>query len=194
MTPAPSPRPTAARPSGPRTASTPPDDADSRPETPAPSPDAVHTALRALATGAPSSPPPRYRETVAEAEAATASAVDAAAFLRAGRLPELARAVADAESEAAAGSGRGAPPDGDAAATAERGRRALSTHRRLDSAIGRAFGPEGEDGNEDADENGKETAPDGESVGVRGPRGDDGDHFRSGRDIVLPRTDQSADR
>ncbi|MDS0298164.1 hypothetical protein NDI76_05370 [Halogeometricum sp. S1BR25-6] len=165
MTPAPSPGSTAGHPSGLRGAPRPPNDPaprSDRPETSAPSPDAVRTALRALATGAPSSPRPAFRETVAEAEAATASALDAAAFLRAGRLPELARAVADAEAAA-----RRDEFEGEAQTAAAAGRRALSTLRRLDSAVGRAFGSDGED---------------------------TGDHFRSGHDIVLPRTDQSADR
>jgi hypothetical protein len=74
-----------------------------------------------LATGTAPARKPAFRETVAEAEAATACAVEAAAFLDAGRLPELARAVADAKRAAETG-------------TAERGAEALATLRRLDAA------------------------------------------------------------
>ncbi|ELZ27309.1 hypothetical protein C474_18224 [Halogeometricum pallidum JCM 14848] len=159
---------------GSQTASDPSAVSDSKPEAPAPSPDSVRTALRALATDGPPSPGSAFRETVAEADAATPSAPDAAAFVCAGRLPELSRAVADAE---AAGETR----------VAATGRRALATLRRLDAAAGRAFGSDPEDAERVA-------TTDGGFDDSGGP-GDDGrDHFRRGHDIVLPRTDQSANR
>lgn len=172
MTRIPSSRSTAAR--GSQTASNQLSVSDSTPEAPTPSPDSVRTALRALATGGPPSPGSAFRETVAEADAATASAPDAAAFVRAGRLPELAQAVTDAE---AAGEAR----------VAATGRRALATLRRLDAAVGHAFGPDA------GDAESASTAGDGFDDSGE-PRGDARDHFRRGHDIVLPRTDQSANR
>ena len=88
---------------------------------PTPSPDAVRDALRALATGTAPARRPAFRETISEAEAATDCALEATAFLAAGRLPELARAVADAE-------------HADETGTAERGAEALAALRRLDAA------------------------------------------------------------
>ena len=93
----------------------------SPPDTPPPSPDAVRDALRALATGTAPARRPAFRETISEAEAATDCALEATAFLAAGRLPELARAVADAE-------------HADETGTAERGAEALAALRRLDAA------------------------------------------------------------
>ncbi|ADQ67926.1 hypothetical protein C499_16612 [Halogeometricum borinquense DSM 11551] len=86
-----------------------------------PNPEAVRDALRALATGTAPTTTQTFNERIADATAATECAIDAATFLRANRLPELARAVADAESAGET-------------TTAERGRRALETLRRLDSA------------------------------------------------------------
>jgi hypothetical protein len=198
VTPVPSPRSSAARPSGSRTASHSSNGSGSGAETPAP--DAVRTALRALATGAPP-PRPRYHETLADADAATDSALDAAAFLRAGRLPELARAVADAEA-AGRGETSGAVTSEEAAA-AERGRRALSTLRRLDAAVERAFGSRAGDEEESGGpaDAGRTAAEGRESAVTTGgtghpddPRVGHRDHFHCGHDIVLPRTDQSADR
>jgi len=101
-----------------------------------PSPDAVRRSLRALADGSapecrrvpadagpadPSSPPPE--SVVRDAERAAADALAAAAFLPAGRLPQL-----DAAITAAAARGDDT--------LAERGRTARESLRRLDAAVG----------------------------------------------------------
>ena len=150
---------------------------DRTPDTEEPRPDAVRRSLRALAEGSASQRGSSAEETapsdaasarpesvVDDAERAVRSAREAAAFLSAGHLPELDRAVA-----AAARGG----DDGVAA----RGRVALESLRRLDAAL-----------------NGSERAgtPDG-TDSVADPQARD-DHFHSGRGTVLGGTAQRPNR
>lgn len=108
---------------------------DRSPDPDAPRPDAVRRSLRALATGsasrggsqrdgatAPDAATATPESVVRDAERAADAAREAAAFVSAGRLPELDRAVATAARR-------------DEDDIAARGRTARESLRRLDAAL-----------------------------------------------------------
>jgi len=166
------------------------------PDPDAPRPDDVRRSLRALADGsAPRRDPtdgtsdpgpsqsPSPDAVVRDAERAARCARDAVAFLSAGRLPDLDRAVATAAR-------RG---DDD---LADRGRAARASLRRLDDALEGVGVSEPTVGG-DAVHDGAGGRPEGPAREVRLGTDDScarGDHFHSGHGTVLGDTAQGPDR